>query len=61
MSWNVDADVRPPRRPHPDPRLRGEAAMAAFAKELAAGVVLRSGGRSAFGGKAEKTFARSEL
>ena len=30
-----------------------EAAMAAFAKELAAEVVLRSGGRSAFGGKPE--------
>jgi hypothetical protein len=22
---DVDADVRPPRRPHPDPRLRGDA------------------------------------
>ena len=30
-----------------------EAALAAFAKRLAAGVVLRSGGRSAFGGKAD--------
>jgi len=32
-----------------------EAAMAAFAKRLAEGVVLRSGGRSAFGSKPENT------
>jgi hypothetical protein len=33
-----------------------EATMAAFAKRLAAEVVLRSGGRSAFGGKPEEWF-----
>src|SRR6516165_4341088 len=49
----VDARVRIPRGPHPDARLRGDARGrdGRVRQELAAGVVLRSGGRSAVWGK----------
>src|SRR5215831_801824 len=51
----VDARLPPSRGPHANARLRGDArdCHGSVHGELAAGVVLRSRGRSAFGGVAE--------
>src|SRR5215510_1986084 len=55
--------LRATRRSHADAWLRGDARGrdGGVREELAAGVVLRSGGRSAVGGNPGKTFGRSEL